>query len=496
MRKAKSTYLYSAFVLGLLSIAIQTIFLRELFAVYGFSEILLAVLLFFWLLWGAIGSITHHRGNFLSSIVAFGVLGVVIPLVVRISALKLRPVFGMTTPFWDVFIAGFLCSAPTFFAGKTFSALAKMDSPAKLYAAEGIGSLVGGIVAAVSLSAVPPEILLSVLALIAISPLILNVPRRFITFVMLLAAAYLSDVFLIPPVNSILWRGFTTQEIESPYGRIFIMQKSGENYIFENGRLVASSGDSLSCEQIVHPVMWAHFSPQKVLIIGGAMKGAVRDAAKHGVSQIVVPFPDEKLLEVAFATMPVMRNLHIGSDVDAEFVPAEVRSVLAEERNFDVIVSMPGFPETGADNRFWTEEFFKKVKFALSDSGIFAAALPVGANYLSEYQNEMAASIWMTAKRVFPDAEIYFLDGVVLIAAEKGGQIQLRERLLSKNLRRVNAATVPVDYLPILFQKERSKTLEHQLNDAYFVRINNDWEPGISMGNFSAGGSGKFKNPS
>ncbi len=476
MTKSTSTYLYSALVLGALSIAVQTVFLRELFAVYGFSEILLALLLFFWLSWGAIGSFTFKRGDFENSLIIFSAAGVIVPLIVRITAIKLRPVFGMTTPFWDILLAGFICSAPTFFAGRTFAALAKEKSPARLYAAEGIGALVGGIFSAIMLTIAPPRIALSVLIFIAITPLIFKSQKRFIAFIVLLATAYLSDTFLIPPVDSALWKGFWTQEIESPYGRISLLTRAGENYIYENGLLVGASADSLSSEQIVHPVMWAHSAPKNILLVGGAFSGAIRDIEKHDVSQIIVPFPDKRLLTAGFASLPALRNSISSGIVD--FVPSEARKILLGSADkFDVIFLIKNFPATGADNRFWTAEFFRDVKNALADSGIFAAALPVGANFLSEYQTEMVASIWRTAKSIFPDAEIYFLDSAVLIVSLRNGKLHLRQRLLNGELRPVQTATVPIAYLPILFQEQRSATLERQLNSAKFVRINHDWRP-------------------
>ncbi len=470
----KNVHIRGAFVLGVVSVFAQTVFLRELFAVFGFSELFVAVLLFFWLFWGALGSLFYRRGEPGTQLAAFALCGVAAPTAVRAAAAILRPELGLVAPLWNVCAAGAACSAFTALGGRAFAALAQREKPSTLYAAEGVGAFVGGALSAISLRLLSP---LASLVVVALAPLAVMEKRGARLFVLALVAVAVASAQVSALLAKRLWRGFDVTELESPYGRIVVLQRGGESYIYQSGHLLGSSCDTLSAEQAVHPVLWAHPNPRRVLLIGGVMQGAIRDVLKHRPEKVVVPFPDEKLLYVAAANIAAVR--HSLAKPQVEVLREEASTVLKEHSNeFDVILLMPGLPASGADNRFWTREFFSQAKSALSEGGIAAAVLPVGANALSAYQRELCASVLKTFRSVFPDAEVYFLDAAVLFVGGRAGAVHLRERLLGgAPLREVSAATMPPQYLPILLQRQRSETLSRQLGSARFGTINRNWRP-------------------
>ena len=473
MMKSLKTF---AFVFGIFVVYAQTMMLRELFAVYGISELLIALILFFWLLWGAIGSFFYRKGSVATQLSVFGVWGILLPIIIRLTALYFRPVFGLATPLWNVACAGFLSSSVAFFGGRTFAALSAKGDAAKLYAFEGLGAFTGGILSILFIGILhkPGMIFVALILLIAVSS---SGKKAILRYIIAVMVAVVCMIFITPILGNYLWRGFSVIERESPYGRIALLSRQGESFIYENGRLVASESDTLSAEQIVHPVIWAHPEPENVLLIGGIFNGAIKDILKHNPQNITVPFADKKILKMSLPELPSLKNALDDKRVSLNF--SDPRMFLRKSQDeYDIILLMPGFPATGGENRFWTIEFFEQVKGKLSDEGIVASALPVGANYLSEYQSELCASAWKTFTQVFPDAEIYFLDGMVLFASLETGKIALTERLFNlENLRPIETGTVPKEYLPILFQSQRGETLKRQLESAQFARINHDWRP-------------------
>ena len=459
------------------SIYLQTIMLRELFAVFGFSELLLVLILFFWLLWGALGSFTYHKGLPRTQFAILGILGVLTPFIIRGTAIFLRPEFGLAVPIANIVFTGFISTVAAFFSGRAFSSMTVYGDTHKLYALEGLGAFTGGILSIIFIGILSRPFL-AILSLFLLIPFYRQRERtasRYIFIVIIIAFAY---HFAFPAFDKILWQGFATTEFESPYGRISILSRENENYIYENGKLIAAGGDTLSAEQIIHPIMWTHKSPNKVLLVGGLFKGAIRDILKHNPDKITLPFPDKKFLTNAIAIFPSLRNSI--NDKRIHIVDSDPRYFLRHNNSkFDIIISIPGFPKSGADNRFWTAEYFEQIRYSLADSGIVGIAIPVGANYLSEYQTELCASIWTTFKNVFPQSEIYFLDAAVLMVSRKNSSLNLARTLIqnSKNLRDVDAITVQSGYLPILFQQPRSTTLKRQLDSAIFAQINHDWHP-------------------
>ena len=465
-----------AFLLGVFSILSQTILLRELFAVYGFSEILFTMLLFFWLFWGAIGSLTFKSGSPSGALAILVLLSVLIPLFVKITALFLRPELGVIVPVLRVVAAGAMCSFVAFFGGRAFAAISKGAKAGLLYACEGVGAFVAGIISMFLLTVLPSHWLMAIMAVpAALIILRAGFPKNSLIAFSSIAIAFAAQ-FLAPLFDSLLFPGFIVNFKESHYGRIASLSRGDETYIYENGHLICSNADTLSAEQIIHPVMWAHDSPKEVLLVGGLQFAALRDILKHNPNRVIVPFVDYPLLESMVANIPAIRSSI--KDPRAEIVPSDPRTYLSRTtKKFDVIIVAPGFPQSGVDNRFWTVEFFEQLKSHVRVGGIVAVSLPVGMNFLSEYQSELAASVWKTFRKVFPDAQIYFPESHVLMVASAEKGFDFLKKLLGRKLRVINAATIRPEYLPLLYQRNRSETLIRQLASAYFARINRDWRP-------------------
>jgi len=466
----------SGFLLGLFSVYAQTMMLRELFAVYGFSEILVASILFFWLFWGALGSFFFRRGSIAAQFAFFGAFGILLPVIVKATAIVFRTEFGLITPLWNVAGAGFISSLPAFFGGRAFAALAKSKAAHKIYAFEGLGAFAGGILSILFIGTFNKSIF--ILAALSLALVISSAGwKAALRYFLAIAIVTIALTFSPKLLEKILWKDFDVSMFESYYGRIAVLTRMSENYIYLNGKLIASQSDSLSSEQVVHPIMWAHRNPEKVLLMGGLYNGAIRDILKHEPQSLVLPFADKIMLQTAITNFPSLRNYLSGEQIS--IIESDPRVFIHKDSaRYDIILNMPGFPSSGADNRFWTIEFFAKLSERLADSGIVAVALPVGANYLSDYQRELCASAWKSFKSAFPDGESYFLDGAVLFVGANVEKFSLSERLQAlPNLRHIETVTLPLGYLPILFQSRRGETLERQLESAQFARINRDWQP-------------------
>ncbi len=469
-----------ALVLGASAVLIQTGMLRQIMAVYGFNEVIISAIFFVWLAWGAVGSITFRRGKFPTQITLLGLSGLITPALIKLSAVVLHPTFGTAAPVWTVVITAAIGAMPAFFGGRTFASLAKLAPAGKLYASEGIGSFIGGILTLLLLPVSDNMVFLASALLIAFA--IANNPgavKKYILWVILLAGAGMWGGKF---AEKTIWKHYDFSTVDSPYGKIVLLTRQGESYLYQNGKLIAAGGDTLSTEQIIHPVMWVHDTGATVLLVGGIFNGAGGHILKHSPARIDFPYTDRKLYLMAIANFPHIRK--IWNSPKFHPVYRDVRTFLrATREKYDIIFALPGMPLSGGDNRFWTREFFRQLRSHLTDTGAVAVGIPVGANFLSPYQAELCAGIWRTFSSVFATPEIYFLDGMVLLYAEKSpnrGQ-SLKDRLIAlgreNKLRPINAATIYPEYLPILFQSQRQETLMREISAARFSAINRDWHP-------------------
>ncbi len=152
-------------------------------------------------------------------------------------------------------------------------------------------------------------------------------------------------------------------------------------------------------EMIVHVPMLTHPDPKRVLIIGGGDGGAAREALKHDPKEIHVVEIDEKVVELSkkyFSDIAKAYNdkrvtLHVEDGI--EFVK--------KNSGFDVIIvdsTDPVGPATG----LFEEEFYKRIKNALSPNGVVAQQS--GTPF---YHPEETCKAYALLSKVFKNVKIY-----------------------------------------------------------------------------------------
>jgi len=156
-------------------------------------------------------------------------------------------------------------------------------------------------------------------------------------------------------------------------------------------------------EMLVHPSMFLHPSPKKVLIVGGGDGGAAREVLKHDVEEVEMVELDEEVIEVSKKYLPTTAcqlenpKLKIHIEDGVEFLKR------APEGSYDVIFidstdPVPGGPAIGLFNA----EFYGNVFKALGEDGIAVAQL---ASPYTDYI--FLGDYYRMVSRIFPIARIY-----------------------------------------------------------------------------------------
>ena len=183
--------------------------------------------------------------------------------------------------------------------------------------------------------------------------------------------------------------------------------------IFENarmGRVLALNGviqtteadEFIYHEMLSHVPILAHGLARRVLIIGGADGGMLREVAKHpDVESITMVENDHALMQMCRELLP---ELSKGAFEDArlELVTEDAMRFLANtEQRFDVIIADTPDP-VGAGEVLFSEEFYQSCRRCLNDGGIFVAQNGTPFMQLNELQT--------TSRRInglFPDWHFY-----------------------------------------------------------------------------------------
>ncbi|MEZ4471898.1 MAG: hypothetical protein R3F60_14115 [bacterium] len=145
-----------------------------------------------------------------------------------------------------------------------------------------------------------------------------------------------------------------------------------------NGRLHRCDLDRvLHQEALAHPALAAHPHPRRVLLLGAAGGGVLKNILAHrSVERVVVVEPQGALVEHARAHLA---DWHDGAFDDARtrLVKSDVRAWLADagEARFDVIIAdLPAPLDGGVAAGCYTREAFAAARALLAPGGLFAVA--------------------------------------------------------------------------------------------------------------------------
>ncbi len=153
-------------------------------------------------------------------------------------------------------------------------------------------------------------------------------------------------------------------------------------------------------ESLVHPVLFTHPSPKRVLIVGGGEGATLREVLKHRtVERATMVDIDGELVELCKAYMP---EWHRGAfeDPRSRIVYGDARQFLFDrDETFDVIVSDLTEPlGEGPSQLLFTEEFYRKAFERLSGDGMIAIQSASGDPVYADF----VASVVKTLEGIFP----------------------------------------------------------------------------------------------
>lgn len=170
----------------------------------------------------------------------------------------------------------------------------------------------------------------------------------------------------ILPEKNILKEKTAYQGIE-----IFDTKEFGRILILDGLIQLSTKHEFVYHEMLVHPAMFYHPRPKKVLIIGGGDGGALREAVKHTVEEIMLVDIDRRVIEVCRKHLPAVSA---GAFQDA-------RVKIFNEDAVDFIGRYPGFFDViisdstdayGPSHPLWGRDFYKKISKALGAHGVAA----------------------------------------------------------------------------------------------------------------------------
>ena len=399
--------------MGLSSILLQIISLRQLLAVFSGNELDIGITLSVWLIAVGMGSYAGHRIKykhaFAVSFLVVGLLSQPAILLINLIRPSLPFEFGETIPLTTTIIATVISLLPLCFVIGLQFPLAVSHSggeAAKTYSLEAAGAFIGGIVFTLLLSGKVDSFALSAtISIMNLSIAAYLLRKKYLVALLLVPVIFyfgFRDINTAPQVKGLQ----LTERIESRYGEITVLKLGEQFNVYASGRFQFSYPDTQTEELRVHLPMAVHPSPSRILVVGGS-PSVIGELLKYPVSGIDFVEMDPKIIDV---------SVRLLSEKDRELLNNKIVRIITEDaRKFIKALRTPAYdlvilnlpePATANINRFYTTGFFKEAKTALKENGIFCLTLPTSYGYIGRKMQMANGSIYNSLKNVFSYAKL------------------------------------------------------------------------------------------
>ncbi len=416
-----------ALLLGVITITIQILFIREFFNIFYGNELCYGILLAGWMFWTAIGSLLGHHLPLLQKR-SFHFYFTIIVTLMFIDLIVLKFVrYILNVPYGEfISITGLtlfsfiLLALPCFFMGLLYSRLAANsaalprnsgDPSAFVYGWEAAGSVAAGLLLTyVLLIHFMPLVLILMLYLFGTVLLFVIRPGRYLAVAALLAMLSILVIKWLP-LQSYLQKQYWeslgaemthVEQRQSHYGQLSIVRWAGEKVLYNNGIKQTAVHEPIDNQALAAIILTQNPSPGDLLLVGGGLGGlAVELATAENLK--VDYFERDK---IAFDLI----QDHLSDSLRQQWQQSDLSISFADARNhlrsstkmYDIIAVNVGSPMSALQNRYYTVEFFRLARNRLKPGGVLAICnFPSSADYLGPELLQLNASLYHSLHVVY-----------------------------------------------------------------------------------------------
>ena len=413
--------------------------MREMLSVLSGNEMVFGIILGNWLLLMAAGALLGRAAARLRR-----PLGVLLAVQVVTAVLPITAVFALRALWNVVFVSGaavgvtetvaatFVLLAPyCLVAGFSLTLactiLATRSGPegiAQVYFLDSIGEIVGGVLFSFVLVWWLDHfqmLYLSAMLNLALALCVARMLGRVVPAVAvalaavgiaLAAACGLEDVSagMLYAGEAVAFKG------NSPYGSVVVTGSPGQYNFIENGERLFSTHDVRRVQQTVHYAMAQRPQGEHVLLISGGVSGTAKEILEYPRARVDYVELDWLLVKVAERFSP-------GALADKR---NRIRTITTDGRlhvrqaagRYDVIIVDVPDPLTFRLNRFYTRQFFRQARRAMTGAGVLCITLERYKPYLGPQRSDMIAICHRTLRDVFGNVAVLPTDRLTFLASE------------------------------------------------------------------------------
>ncbi len=482
---------FSMFITGFSALLVQMIYMREFLNVFSGNELIVGIILGNWMLLTAIGA--KIAGSMLLDILNIKKIitsQLFIALLIPVSVLSIYwakaqfyppgtlPAFYGSSLFCLIVMAPFcLVSGGLFtFLADGFSKLTGRQQAPKVYGLEAFGSVVGGLLFTfVLLQYFSSFQIVFAVSAINIFAALLLIPFRLNALVKRLLLLVFIFVLLILPfiinfdglAKSFIFENQTiVLSKDTPFGNLTVTQTGGQYNFYENGISLFSTDDLIANEEAVHYAMAQPKNPQSVLVVSGDIGGMTREISKYDVGKIDFVEINPYLIEAMqnFVGLPDdILTIHI----------ADARKYISEtQTKYDVVLLNLPAPASLQLNRFYSVEFFKRIKKILNPGAVISIPFQGGSNYLGDEARNFIGILQKTLLSEFKHVIVYPGESNYFLASDDSLEFDISKILQERGIKNefVNHYYIDDD-----IARKRASQISKSID--YNSPVNSDFRP-------------------
>ena len=464
---------YLLILIGIISILIQVILLREIIVLFNGIELVYILALSFWLLGSSLG-VYLGRKAFIPSyrtIISFFILFIFLVsgifLLLRGYKVFLDHIPGSYLEIGEQFYLIALTIFPTsiftglFYQWGTKIFISTGKSLRSAYGYESFGGVVGGLIStfAISFGIQTSHLFLFVILLIILSLLFLYGFRKISSAkVIFLIMSIIAIIYFAPEFNNVLsgWNHpYSVSEKDTPFGRLNLDKNSSQFSIFNNDAVVYNS-ESIIPEEVVQVGALFDSTRNNCLLLSDAGFDYQKELIRANYKQIIHVESNSDLVDLFY---DYNINNPISSEDNYKLIIQDPRTFLRNSKRYNAIFLKFSSPLSVLTNRFYTKEFYSECAEHLRDNGILVFALVTSENILTDIQRNQIQTIHSTLSTAFNNIKI--LKGMSTIFIASKAELNFRResiRRQSTNAFSTNKL-VSEPYIEYIFNNDRTEEI-------------------------------------
>ncbi|MFO7370956.1 MAG: methyltransferase [Bacteroidales bacterium] len=463
------------FILGFTSILVQLVVIREMLNLFQGNELIVGFIFCLWMLLTAAGagcarriSLNVNKHLLISWLF---VLEAIVPVIVVallgvVDSLLFPP--GTTRGLIIALVYCLVFLLPgCFVTGLLFAKLASLLSESRnancvslAYGWESVGSMLAGILFSLLFAFLFRTFQVLALALFCnfvaaclLHPGIQNRIKKTIAFASVLVIAVL--LFLLPADLWLKSLHYKNERIlfirDTPFQHITVTESNAQVNFYGNNLLLFSSNNPYHAEEAVHYALLQHQAPEKVLIVSGGIADISAQVFKYNSVETLHYLEIDPWLvkaEKMFTNIPDFEGLKIYTH-DAR------RRISNSTELYDVIIINSPDPSNAQMNRYFTLDFFRQAKRALTPHGIFSISLTSTANYMSTEAREVNRVVFQTLQKAFACVEIIPGGRNFFVASDDSLGLNIADRLQQTTLENDYVTPYSIDDELLLYKNRQ-----------------------------------------